>query len=1074
MPEQPDPKLPIPPKLRKQSGLATIPYAELHCRTNFSFLEGASHPHELVERAAELGYVALAVTDRESVAGVVRAHVATKEVGLKLLIGSSVHPIDGPPMLLWVIDRAGYRKLCRLLTRGRRSAPKGECRLTFDDVAAHSNGLLAGILSRSVRSTILELWRCREVFGDRCYAVAELNRGPVDRRRLHEVREWAAEARVPLVAANDVHYHVPRRRPLHDVLTATRHGCTVAELGDRRFPNAERHLKSPEEMRELFADAPDAVTRTKEVADRCSFSLDELRYDYPEELCPAGLTPLQYLTELTWAGARRRYPTGIPDKVRGLIEHELNLIAELRYEAYFLTVWDLVRFARGRSILCQGRGSAANSAVCYCLGVTSVDPERIDVLFERFVSKDRNEAPDIDVDFEHERREEVLQYIWDKYGRERAGMTAEVISYRERSAIRDVGKALGLSLERVDLLAKTMDHHPRREEMRLASRLEDGGLDSESRLTRQLLWLVHELLGFPRHLSQHVGGMVMTNGPLCELVPIENAAMPDRTVVQWDKDDLDALGILKVDCLALGMLTAIRKCFDLLDRHHGQRWELATVPAEDPVVYDMVCHADTIGVFQIESRAQMSMLPRLRPREFYDLVIEVAIVRPGPIQGKMVHPYLRRRQGKESVEFPSEAIREVLSKTLGVPIFQEQAMRLAVVAAGFTPGEADQLRRAMGVWRKSGVMGKFQAKLINGMLERGYPREFAERVYQQICGFGEYGFPESHAASFALLVYVSAWLKCHHPAAFAAALLNSQPMGFYGPAQLVGDARKHGVEVRPIDVNFSEWDCTLEPGDRSQGSGVRGQESEANLSSLTPDSCLLTPALRLGFRLIGGLNRKHADNIVESRGDGRFQRFSEFIHRTGLRAAALKRLSQADAFGSLQMDRQSTLWRALPERGPRTTFDANDRDEAAVSLPPLTPLEEVLADYWSAGLTLRQHPISFFRRELESLGIAPAERLFVLDNDRRVIVAGVVLLRQRPSTAKGITFVTLEDETGTVNLIVRMEVWEKYRRVARTAVTMIAHGLLQKEGEVIHVLVSRLEDMSAKLADLAVRSRDFH
>src|SRR5262245_25577797 len=675
MPEQPPPKhAPTrAPVTRRET--APVPYAELHCRTNFSFLEGASHPHELVDRAAELGYVALAVTDRDSVAGVVRAHVAAKEAGLKLVIGASVTPLDAPPMLLWVVNRRGYGRLSRLLTQGRRSAPKGECRLTFDDVARHADGLLAGILLDA--TTVQELGCCRELFGDGCYAVAELHSGPLDRLRLECIRDLARKAGLPLVAANDVHYHGPRRRPLHDVLTAVRHRCTVADLGDRRFPNAERHLKSPEEMRDLFAAVPEAVPRTAEIADRCTFSLDELRYDYPEELCPAGLTPFAYLTELTWAGARRRYPTGIPDKVRGLVEHELALIAELRYEAYFLTVWDLVRFARDRKILCQGRGSAANSAVCYCLGVTSVDPDRIDVLFERFVSKDRNEAPDIDVDFEHERREEVLQYIYDKYGRDRAGMTAEVITYRERSAIRDVGKALGLSPDRVDLLAKTMDHHPRREEMRLASRLQDGGLDSESRLTRQLHWLVKELLGFPRHLSQHVGGMVMTNGPLCELVPIENAAMPDRTVVQWDKDDLDSLGILKVDCLALGMLTAIRKCFDLLDKHHGQRWELATIPAEDPVVYDMVCHADTIGVFQIESRAQMSMLPRLRPREFYDLVIEVAIVRPGPIQGKMVHPYLRRRQGKEPVEYPNEAIRDVLKETLGVPIFQEQAMRLA-------------------------------------------------------------------------------------------------------------------------------------------------------------------------------------------------------------------------------------------------------------------------------------------------------------------------------------------------------------------------------------------------------------
>jgi error-prone DNA polymerase len=1063
MPEQPDPKHPLVHKPVTRSVRSAVPYAELHCRTNFSFLEGASHPHEMVERAAELGCAALAVTDRESVAGIVRAHVSAKETGLKLIVGTSVNPIDGPPILLWVTNRAGYGRLARMLTLGRRSAPKGECRLTFDDVARHSEGLLSGVFLHS--TTAHELRRCREVFGDGCYGIAALNRGPLDRQQLHDFSTLAAQARVPLVASNDVYYHVPRRRPLHDVLTAIRHGCSVAELGDRRFPNAERHLKSPEEMRDLFADAPDAIARTIEIADRCQFSLDELRYDYPEELCTGGLTPLQHLTELTWIGARGRYPDGIPDKVRGLIEHELQLIAELRYEAYFLTVWDLVRFARSRGILCQGRGSAANSSVCYCLGVTSVDPERIDVLFERFISKDRDEAPDIDVDFEHERREEVLQYIYNKYGRERAGMTAEVITYRERSAVRDVGKALGLSMERVDLLAKTMDHHPARDEKRLGSRLREGGLDPDSRVTRQLNWLVKELLGFPRHLSQHVGGMVMTNGPLCELVPIENAAMPDRTVVQWDKNDLDALGILKVDCLALGMLTAIRKCFDLLHAHGATpqaKLTLATVPAEDPAVYDMACKADTIGVFQIESRAQMSMLPRLKPRCFYDLVIETAIVRPGPIQGGMVHPYLRRRQGLEAVDYPSEAVRGVLEKTLGVPIFQEQAMRLAVVAAGFTPGEADQLRRAMGAWRRTGVMEKFQAKLIDGMLSRGYTGEFAERVYKQICGFGEYGFPESHAASFALLVYVSAWLKCHHPAAFTTSVLNSLPMGFYGPAQLVGDAKKHGVEVRPIDVNFSEWDCTLEP-----------VVSKGDESSLTTDHSPLT-TLRLGLRQVRGLSRTHADAVVAARSDGPFGSFAEFVRRTGLRAGGLKKLSQADAFGSLKMNRQTTLWRSLPERGAPTPFDASDIEEPPVPLPALTPLEEVLADYHSAGLTLRQHPISFFRAELTELGIAPADRLGVLQNDRQIKVAGVVLLRQRPSTAKGITFVTLEDETGTINLIVRMPVWERYRRVARTAVAMIAHGRLQREGEIIHVLVNRLEDMSTRLNDLEIRSRDFH
>jgi error-prone DNA polymerase len=1031
-------------------------YAELHCRTNFSFLEGASHAHELVERAVELGYTALAITDRATLAGVVRAHVAAKPAKLKLLIGSAVEPIDGPPLLLWAIDRKGYGRLARMLTLGRRSAPKGECRLTFADVAAHADGLLAGVLLHS--STTNQLNQARDLFGDRCYAVAELHRGPLDRHRLGRLAHLARQARVPLVAANDVHYHHPRRRPLHDVLTAVRHGCTVADLGDRRFPNAERHLKSPDEMRDLFADFPDAVARTIEVADRCTFSLDELRYDYPEELCPPGMTPLDYLKELTWVGARRRYPTGIPDKVRKLIEHELALIAELRYEAYFITVYDLVRYARSKNILCQGRGSAANSVVCYCLGVTSVDPEGIDLLFERFISKERGEAPDIDIDFEHERREEVIQYVYDKYGRDRAGMTAVVITYRGRSAVRDVGKALGLSPDRVDGLAKALDHYHSGDGGRLAAQLNEAGLDPDSRLTRQLLWLVNELRGFPRHLSQHVGGMVMTNGPLCELVPIENAAMADRTVVQWDKDDLDALGILKVDCLALGMLTAIRKCFDLIQRHHGQQWELATVPQDDSVVYDMICKADTVGVFQIESRAQMSMLPRLEPRDYYDLVIEVAIVRPGPIQGGMVHPFLRRRQGLEPVEYPSEAVKGVLKKTLGVPIFQEQAMKLAVVAAGFTPGEADQLRRAMGAWRKTGAMGGLRDKLLSGMAANGYRPDFAEALYKQICGFGEFGFPESHAASFALLAYVSAWQKCHYPAAFCAALLNSQPMGFYAPAQLVADAKRHGVEVRPVDVNFSSWDCTLEPDVRSQESGVRSQAE----------------ALRLGFRLVRGLSEAQAEAVVAARPDGPFRSFAEFVARTGLRSGPLKRLSQADAFGSLNLDRQATLWRALPERGPVTAFDRLDRTDEPAPVPRLAPFEEVLADYRTTGLTLRQHPISFFRPRLDTLKVVPSDRLSGVAAGRRVVVAGVVLMRQRPGTANGITFVTLEDETGIVNLIVRLAVWERYRRVARTAVAMIAHGRLQRERLVTHVLVSRLEDLSEGLADLDGRSRDFH
>ncbi len=725
----------------------------------------------------------------------------------------------------------------------------------------------------------------------------------------------------------------------------------------------------------------------------------------------------------------------------------------MRYEAYFLTVHDLVRFARARGILCQGRGSAANSAVCYCLGVTSVDPERMDMLFERFVSRERDEAPDIDVDFEHERREEVLQYIYDKYGRDRAGITAEVITYRTRSAVRDVGKALGLSLDRIDALAKTLDGSGD-----LELRLRESGLEPESSLGRRLLGLVHELLGFPRHLGQHVGGMVITRGPLCELMPIENAAMPDRTVVEWDKDDLDELGILKVDCLSLGMLTAIRKCFELVEQAHGRPLSLATVPAEDPAVYDMICAADTMGVFQIESRAQMSMLPRLRPREFYDLVIEVAIVRPGPIQGNMVHPYLRRRSGAEAASYPNDAVREVLAKTLGVPLFQEQAMRLAVVAAGFTPGEADALRRAMGAWRRTGVIEQFRQRMFAGMLARGLSQEFAEQAFMQIRGFGEYGFPESHAASFALLVYVSAWLKCHYPAAFAAALINSQPMGFYAPAQLIRNAREHGVEIRPIDVNQSDWDCTLEPDDSAGG-----------------------VALRLGLRLASGLAEEDSRAIVRARRAGPLRSLDDLARRARLGRAVLARLARADACGSLGLDRRQSLWQALGQEprsrsaAPRPLFDVlAAEDDPLAGLPTMPAEQEVLADYRTTGLSLRPHPISFHRAALDAMDVTPGERLESLRSGRLVKVAGVVLLRQRPSTARGITFVTLEDETGAINLIVRPEVWRRDYRAARGAAVLLATGRLQIAEQVIHVLASRLEDLSALLPELAARSRDFH
>lgn len=1038
------PKLPPHPCVGDPGG---VRYAELHCRSNFSFLEGASHAEELATRAAELGYVALAITDRNSLAGVVRAHVAAKAAGLNLVIGAEITPIDANPLLLWAPNRRAYGRLARLLTIGRRAAPKGECHLAFNDLAGHADGLLAGVLARHA---VGHLQRYRDLFGDRCYLVAELHRGPEDRRTLERFLALSKQNGVPLIAANDVHYHVKERRPLQDVLTAIRQGCTVAELGRHRFPNGERHLKTPAAMAELFAAAPEAIARTAEVAQRCTFSLDELRYEYPLELSPPGVTPFQYLTRLSWEGAARRYHDGIPDKVRNLVAHELQLIEELRYEAYFLTVWDLVRFARSRDILCQGRGSAANSAVCYCLGVTSVDPDRIDLLFERFVSKEREEAPDIDVDFEHERREEVLQYLYEKYGRERAGLTAEVITYRPRSAVRDVGKALGLSLDRVDVLAKTLGHHEV-EVAGLTERLAEVGLDPQSRAARQLLTLTTEILGFPRHLSQHVGGMVITQGPLCELVPIENAAMPDRTVVEWDKDDLDALGILKVDVLALGMLTAIRKCLDLIAAHRGRALTLATIPAEDPAVYEMVGRADTIGVFQIESRAQMSMLPRLKPRCFYDLVIEVALVRPGPIQGDMVHPYLRRRCGQEKVEYPDDRIRAVLEKTLGVPLFQEQAMKLAVVAAGFTPGEADQLRRAMGAWRRRGVMEKFQTKLIDGMQANGYTREFAQRVFRMIQGFGDYGFPESHAASFALLAYVSAWIKCYYPAEFAAGIINSQPMGFYGVAQLVADARKHGVEVRATDVNFSQWDCTLEP-------------ATAN------DSV----ALRLGLRLISGLPRKHADLIVTERERAPFESLEDFIRRVSFLRPVLVKLARSSAFESLGLKRRQALWFAMTAGPPLPLFEPRD-DEVPEALPAMTSLQEVLADYSAVGLTLREHPVQFLRPFLKKLDAIRASDLPSLPDACHVKVAGIVLLRQRPSTAKGVTFVTLEDETGMANLIIWQDVWERNRRVAYSAALLLAHGQLQRDpaSDVIHVVVAKLEDFSDHLSHLATRSRDF-
>jgi len=1066
--------------------VADVAYAELAVTSSFTFLSGASSPEELVATAARLGHRAAALSDANSLAGIVRAHVAADEAGIPLAVGCRL-VLDAPPerppgvprggpgtVLVYATDRASYGRLCRLLSTGKRRAPKGECALGLDDVLAHAEGLLAVALPTGTPRDPAALdagfeelvTRLREGFdGDRLSIGASVLFGPHDRARLARLAALGRRTGLPLAATNDVHYHVRERRALQDVMVCIREGCTVAEAGFRLFPNAERHLKAPAEMARLFAAEPRALARSVAIAERAAaFRLDELRFRYADEVSPAGKTPMQHLAELTWRGAAERYPGGVPEKVRRLIRHEFRLIEELEYEPYFLTVHDLVRFARSRGILCQGRGAAANSAVCYCLGVTAVDPDRIDLLFERFVSKERDEPPDIDIDFEHERREEVIQYIYAKYGRERAALTAEVITYRARSAIRDVGKALGLSLDCVDRLAKNLDWWHSGVE---AERLRELGIDPEEPTMKKLLELANEIQGFPRHLSQHVGGFVITQDPLCELVPIENAAMEGRTVIEWDKDDIDALGMLKVDVLGLGMLTCIRKALALVNEvaglPRGQALALHTIPPEDSAVYDMVCAADTVGVFQIESRAQMSMLPRLRPREFYDLVIEVAIVRPGPIQGDMVHPYLRRRSGEEPVSYPSEEVRRVLGKTLGVPLFQEQAMALAVVAAGFTPGKADELRRAMAAWRRKGdALERLCQELMAGLVANGYSADFARRLYAQIQGFGEYGFPESHAASFALLVYVSAWLKRHHPAAFAAALINSQPMGFYAPAQIVRDAREHGVDVRPVDVNHSSFDCTLE----LDGDAV--------------------PAVRLGMRLVKGLGAADADAVAAAVAAwGPFTTIEALRRRSGARVRALRRLARADAFASMGLDRQAALWqvRALRDEPPGAPGEPGDLwgraapDEPAVPrLPEVSLFQRVLHDYRATTLSLKAHPVAFVRAHLERLGVTPAAALAdarAFPHGRRASVAGLVLVRQRPGTAKGLFFMTLEDETGVANLIVHPHVFERCKAAARHATSVLVHGHVERAGEVVHVIARELESLDRALAGMQSRSRDF-
>ncbi len=1030
----------------------TPSYAELQVTTNFTFLRGASHPGELVRTASALGLHAVAVTDRNTLAGAVRAHAAARETGIKLVVGARLDLADAPAMLCLPRDRAAYGRLARLLTVGRRRAPKGECEIGLADLLDHATGQILIALPPADgdgHGFEKHLSALRRRIGSSVYlAASHLYRGD-DRARIDRLAGIAARAGTPLVATNDVHAHTPARRRLADVLTCIRERCTVDEAGYRLAANAERHLKPACEMARLFRDHPDAVARSIAIADACAFSLDELRYEYPDDEATPGDTPDGALGRLTREGAKRRYPGGIPDAVARQLAHELALIAALDYAAYFLTVHDIVRFARERGILCQGRGSAANSAVCYCLGITAVDPSRMDLLFERFVSAERNEPPDIDIDFEHERREEVIQYIYRKYGRERAGLAATVIHYRARSALREVGKALGLSLDTVAALSGTVWGW--RSEPAKEVHIREAGLDPQDERLALTLQLAGELAGFPRHLSQHVGGFVITRGPLSEIVPVTNAAMEERTVIEWDKDDLDALGMLKIDVLGLGMLTCIRKGLELLRARYGVDCRLADIPAEDPAVYDMLCEADSIGVFQVESRAQMSMLPRLRPRSFYDLVIEVAIVRPGPIQGDMVHPYLRRRNGEETVDFPSEALRDVLGKTLGVPLFQEQAMKIAIVAAGFTPSEADSLRRAMATFRHVGTIGKFRDKLIEGMVRNGYGRDFAERCFRQIEGFGDYGFPESHAASFALLVYVSAWLKCRYPEAFAAAILNSQPMGFYAPAQLVRDAREHGVCVLPADVNRSDWDCTLEAAE----GGTRPY------------------ALRLGFRQIKGMAEASARAIVEARerpGRRPFADPAELRDRSGVAVPVLETLAGADAFGSTGRTRRQALWavRALgPAPLPLFAAAGEGRAEQAVALPAMSRGEEVSQDYATIRMSLKDHPLALMRARLAAERVTPAGRLVEIDDGARVTVAGLALVRQRPGTASGVIFVTLEDETGIANLVVWPKVFERYRREVMAARLLRASGELQREGIVIHVVARRLEDLTGRLRALA-------
>ncbi|MFN3388669.1 MAG: error-prone DNA polymerase [Allosphingosinicella sp.] len=1049
-------------------------YHELQVTTHFSFLRGASGAEDLFAAAALLGLPALGVVDRNSVAGMVRAWEAAKATGVRLVAGCRLDLADETGLLVYPTDRAAWSRLTRLLSVGKARAGKGKCALHWGDVEAHADGLIAVHLpDEADDANAALLARLKRTFGNRAYQALTLRRRPGDALRLHRLDGQARAARVRSVATGDILYHAPERRMLQDVMTAIREKTTIDDLGFRRERHADRHLKAPEEMARRFAAYPDAVAATAEMARRCTFDLADLSYQYPKETPIPGLSAQQALERLTREAAAAMYPDGVPARTAEQLSHELTMIDRLGYAPYFLTVHAIVRFARSRGILCQGRGSAANSCVCYVLGITSIDPVRHELLFERFVSPERPEPPDIDVDFEHERREEVIQWIYETYGHHRAALTAVVSRYRARGAVREVGKALGLPEDMTAALAGQVwgwsnegveDRH-----------VEELHLDRADPRLALTLELSRQLIGTPRHLSQHPGGFVLTDERLDDLVPIEPAAMENRRVIEWDKDDIDALKFMKVDVLGLGMLGCMRRAFDLLRAHKGVDLGLADLQSDDPDVFAMIRKADTLGVFQIESRAQMAMLPRMKPKEFYDLVIQVAIVRPGPIQGDMVHPYLRRREGKEKAEYPKAELRAVLEKTLGVPLFQEQAMKVAIVGAGFTPAEADALRRSMATFKFTGGVSHFRDKMIEGMVARGYERDFAERTFRQIEGFGSYGFPESHAASFAKIAYASSWMKCRHPDVFCCALLNAQPMGFYAPAQIVRDAREHGVEVRPVCVNASRWDCELEPPSSRRRPGSRPGDIAAPFTPRDPGlrrgDDLLLP-LRLGLRMVKGLANLHAARILAARGEVPFASVEDVWRRSGVPLVALERLAEADAFASLGLTRRQALWqvRGLGE-APLPLFAAADAREPAVALRPMSEGREVVEDYRAIQLSLRAHPLAFLRPELDRRRFTRCADLASVKDGRRVEIAGVVLIRQRPGSAKGVLFITIEDETGIANAILWPDRFEAQRRIVMSAAMLGIKGVVQKEGDVIHVVVGRMEDMTPLLH--SVGGRDF-